>query len=724
MNNDIKKAIDFHKIGELDKAEELYLSLIDKKNDSALLNLLGTLYLQKEKYELSKKYLKKSFDIDPTNPSTLNNLGILEKKLKNQIKAAEYFEINIEKNNFLNSWVNKSNILLENKDFKEGLIFSKRAIVNYPKNIKIRSNYAIFLFNCGYKNESLNIYNEFDNEKLHSVDSLINYSNILFQVRDYKNALTVINQLLFIEKKNLNGLILRHQIYKITLDNLRAEEDILLALTIDKSNLLTNKTLVEFYIDINKHEKAIPYCDLMINAEMEKIFFFNKRIICKIYLGMWKGLINDLDIFNKSLKIDNSFMNPLFIKYLNDDPSMQKKITEEYWINKTKENYLYKVDFNADHHKNKSKIRLGYFSGDFRDHAVFQLIQDLLLNHNKDSFEIFAYSSFKKEGPSRNKIIEYVDHFFDIDDKSDEDTINLIKSHSLDVAIDLSGHTKYSNSDFFEFDIAKIKINYLGFPGTMGTTKYDFILADKFIIPEQHKSYYTESVIYLPENYQPYSPIPFDFDIKRSNFDLPNNIFILGCFSRIEKILPNVFDIWMNILKKHKDSYLALCINSDIVKNNINIYCQENEFDFNRIIFLEPIKHIENLKRMSTFDLYLDTYPYNGHTGISDSLFQSCVPTISFTGNSFASRVSLSLLNTLNLSKLITSNEKEYFDKIDYFCSNRNELKMIKDYLIDYKSKNLNRMIKFTEDFENLMLNLIKKNHANELNHKVELNEK
>jgi len=163
----------------------------------------------------------------------------------------------------------------------------------------------------------------------------------------------------------------------------------------------------------------------------------------------------------------------------------------------------------------------------------------------------------------------------------------------------------------------------------------------------------------------------------------------------------------MNILKKHKDSYLALCINSDIVKNNINIYCQENEFDFNRIIFLKPIKHIENLKRMSTFDLYLDTYPYNGHTGISDSLFQSCVPTISFTGNSFASRVSFSLLNTLNLQQLITFNEKEYFDKIDYFCSNRNELKIIKDYLIDYKSKNLNRMKSFTKDFENLMLSLI-----------------
>ena len=708
MNNDIKKAIDFHKIGELDKAEELYLSLIDKKNDSALLNLLGTLYLQKEKYELSKKYLKKSFDIDPTNPSTLNNLGILEKKLKNQIKAVEYFEINIEKNNFLNSWVNKSNILLENKDFKEGLIFSKRAIVNYPKNIKIRSNYAIFLFNCGYKNESLNIYNEFDNEELHSIDSFINYSNILFQVRDYKNALIVVNQLLFIEKKNLNGLILRHQIYKSILDHVKAEEDILLALNIDKSNLLTNKTLVEFYIDIKKYEKAIPYCDSMIDSEIEFFFFLTKKIECKIHLGIWKGLTDELAIFNKSLNYNNSsIIHPVFLKYINDDPSIQKKLTENYWNHKTKQNYLSKIIFNIDCSKKKSKIRIGYFSGDFRNHPLFYLIQDLFLNHDKSNFEIFAYSSFKEEGPARNKFIKYVDHFFDIDDQLDEDVIRLVKSHSLDIAIDLTGYSRFSNANLFEFDIAKVKINYLGFPGTMGTIKYDFILADKFIIPKQDNNYYSESVIYLPENYQPYNPISFDFPVQRSDFDLPNNVFILGCICRIEKILPNVFDIWMNILKKYTDSYLALCIDSKTVKNNIKIYCQENKFDFDRIIFLNRVKHIENLKRMSTFDLHLDTYPCNGHTGISDSLFQSCVPTISFTGNSFASRVSFSLLNTLNLQQLITFNEKEYFDKIDYFCSNRNELKIIKDYLIDYKSKNLNRMKSFTKDFENLMLSLI-----------------
>ena len=724
MNDGFKKAIDFHKIGNLDRAEELYLDLLKKTDDSVLLNLLGTLYLQKENFELSKKYLKRSLEKNTENPSTLNNLGILEKKLRNYIKAIEYFEINIEKNNFLNSWINKSNILLENKNYEEGLKFSKKAIINYPQNVKIKGNYAIFLFNCGYKYESLKIYNEFDNEELLSVDDYINYSNILFEINDYKKALIIINKLLLTQEKNLSGLILRHQIYKTTSDYKKAEEDLLLALSTDNLNFLINKILVEFYIDIKKYENAIPYCELMINNQIEKKFFFNQKILCKVYLGNWKGLTVDLIKFNKNLDNNISYIKPLFLKYLNDDPLIQKKLTINYWNNRPKKNYLSKIINETSLDKKKLKIRIGYFSGDFRNHAVFQLIQDLFLNHDKSNFEIFAYSSFRKEGAPRNKIIKFVDHFFDIDTLSSEKIMNLVKSHSLDIAIDLSGYTTHGSHILFEFNIAKIKINYLGFPGTMGTTKYDYILADKFIIPKNEINHYSESVIYLPENYQPYSPINFEFNALRSDFDLPDNAFIIGCFSRIEKILPNIFDIWMNILKKHSDCYLVLCIDNDVVKDNMKNYCINNKFNFERIIFLNTIEHTDNLKRISTFNLYVDTYPYNGHTGISDSLFQSCVPTISFAGNSFASKVSSSLLNTLNLSKLITFNEKEYFDKIDYYCSNRNELKQIKDYLINYKNKNLNRMIKFTKNFENLMLNLIKKNNEIKPNNKVELNGK
>ena len=397
------------------------------------------------------------------------------------------------------------------------------------------------------------------------------------------------------------------------------------------------------------------------------------------------------------------------LKYLNDDASFQKEFTANYWNLRPKNNYLSKISSIKEYEKNHARIKIGYFSGDFTNHAVFHLIQDLFVNHDKSRFEIFAYSTLFKQDSYRHKIVSNVDKFFDIDKLSDEEIVKLVNSHNLDFAIDLSGHTVYNKSHLFEYNISKIKINYLGFPGTMGTKKYNYLIADKNIIPKSHFKYYTERIIYMPETYQPFTPKQFNIKNTRSDYGLPENGFILGCFSRIEKILPNIFDIWMNVLNKNSDVYLALCISDEEIINNIKNYCRENNFHFKRIIFLKSINHEENLVRISNFDLYLDTYPYNGHTGISDSLFQSCVPTISLTGNSFASRVSYSLLSSIKLQKLVTFNEKDYAEKILYYCSNREELKKVKKYLMEYKQNNLNRMSKFTLDFEKLLNSIYSK---------------
>ncbi len=687
MNDNLKRAIALHRNGQIDKAEILYLDLLKKdENNSSILQLLGTVYLQKKNYKLSERYFLKSLNIDPNNPATINNLGILNKQNKKLDKAINYFDINIKKNNFLNSWVNKSNILIENKRFEEGLQFSKNALKKYPQDVKLRNNFAIFLFKCGFQNEALKIYQQFDEENLHFEDSFYNYSNILIQINDLSKALLITNKLILNNKKNLNGLHQRHLIYKLLFDFTNAEIDILNSIKIDKLNFISNKMLVELYIDYKKFDKALYYCELMIRNKIEEEFFGIKKILCKINLGIWQNLKQELEVFNKNFKYDSNSINPLSLKYINDDPLIQKKFSENYWKSKIKNPFLFNISSNVIRNKT-SKIRIGYFSGDFTNHAVFHLIQDLFLNHDKSKFEIYAYSTFKKESSAREKIIKNVDYFYDIDKTSDEEIIKLVKSHSLDIAIDLSGYTVHNRSHLFEYNIAKIKINYLGYPGTMGTKSYDYIIADKNIIPENQTKFYSENVIYLPEIYQPFSPIDFDLNVKRSAFGLPEDVFLFGSFSRIEKILPDVFNIWMNILKKYKDTYLALCINNQMIKNNIKEYCDENNFNFNNIIFLNSIEHLENLKRISTFDLYLDTYPYNGHTGISDSLFQSCVPTISLTGNSFASRVSYSLLNSLNLKNLVTYTTEEYAKKIEYYTSNKNELKKIRQDLINFKKK-------------------------------------
>ncbi len=708
MDLEIKNALSLHQQGKLNEAEKLYLSILtNNPDDPGILQLIGTLYLQKNNIKLSKEYLNKSLNVDPNNASTLNNLGNLEKRQGNYDKANKYFQKNIDKNNFLGSWINKSNILIQLKKHQEGLEFINKAIKKYPENSKLRNNHAILLFNCGFKKECLDIYNDFDKKKIHFDDSYLNYSKILHQNKSYNQALLIINNLLFENDKNLSAIRHRFLIYKDLNDIVNAEKDILKAYEIDNFDVLTNKILVEFYVDIERFDKAIPYCDSMIKSNTDVSFFIMTKISCKLHSGLWNNLLKDLDIYKDKIN-NNIVFKPLALKYFSDDAALQKKISENYWIHRlnTKHFANFKKDLIED--KKEKKIKIGYFSGDFRDHAVFNLIQDLFLNHDKSIFEIYAYSSFNQNGPEREKIKKNVNYFFDIDDKSNDEVINFIQSHSLDIAIDLSGFTLYGKSEIFNFDIAKIKINYLGYPGTMGTNKYDYIIANNTIIPEEDKNFYSETVLYLKENYHPFTPISFEQNFDRSSFNLPKEGFILGCLSRIEKILPNIFNIWMEIIKKNSDTFLALYISDTKIIDNLKNYCNEKNFDFNRIIFLDHLNHLDNLKRISTFDLYLDTFPYNGHTGVSDALFQSCVPTISLNGKSFASRLSKSLLLTLDLQNLITTNEHEYKEKISYFCSNRIELKKIKDYLLNYKSRNIHRMKTFTKDFEKLMLKLIK----------------
>ena len=341
------------------------------------------------------------------------------------------------------------------------------------------------------------------------------------------------------------------------------------AIDIDNFNFLTNKMLVDFYIDTKNFDKAIICCDLMISKEIEKNFFITQKIVSQIHIGNWVGLKENLIIFNDFIDENNSAIKPLALKYINDDPLFQKKFSEKFWKQLPKNEYLYKISSSNLKEKKSKKIRIGYFSGDYGNHAVFHLIQDLFVNQDQSLFETFAYSTFKREGLFRDKIIKNVNNFFDLDDLSDEKIIKLVISHNLDVAVDLSGYTVHNKSHLFEYDISKIKVNFLGFPGTMGSRKYDYIISDKNIIQKDDIKKYTEKVLFMPEIYQPFTPQIFNMEIRRSEFDLPKDKFILGCFSRIEKILPNIFDIWMKVLIKYQDAILALCINDEKVKNNI-----------------------------------------------------------------------------------------------------------------------------------------------------------
>ena len=326
---------------QLDEAEQVYLNF-SKENEKCWSTSVVRYTLFAKKLSFIRKIFLKTLEIEPNNPNALNNLGILNKQIKEINKSIEYFDLNIDKNNFLNSWINKSNILLENKKFEQGLEFSRKALNHYPNDKKIKNNFAIFLFECGFQNDAIKIYKEFDDKQLHFEDSFINYCNILIQTNNLNKALEVINKLLSFSRNNLNALRQRHFVYKSLLNYKKAEEDLLQAIEIDNFNFLSNKMLVEFYIDIKKFDKAIVYCDLMISRGIEKNFFIKKRIISKIHVGSWLNLKEDLDAFNNFPKHENTSINPLALKYINDN-SFFKKYSENFGLLLPKNKSFYQI---------------------------------------------------------------------------------------------------------------------------------------------------------------------------------------------------------------------------------------------------------------------------------------------------------------------------------------------------------------------------------------------
>ena len=305
------------------------------------------------------------------------------------------------------------------------------------------------------------------------------------------------------------------------------------------------------------------------------------------------------------------------------------------------------------------------------------LMAKLFELHDKTKFEIFAFS-FGPDDKSeiRNRVIKSFDKFIDVRLKTTSEIVNMSRELNIDIALDLKGYTSNNRFELFTKRCAPIQISYLGFPGTTGSSCIDYLIADKIIIPDDYKTYYSENIIYLPDTYQ-----VNDFTIKMSDkifnkndFGLPKDSFVFCCFNHNYKILPDMFEIWIRILERVQNSVLWLLNENDIVRNNLKGLLSLNGIDNKRIIFAGRVPHPEHLARLKFADLFLDTFPCNAHTTASDSL-RANLPIITLRGQSFASRVASSLLTSIGLEQLITVSKNDYeelavkFGKDKNFCA-------------------------------------------------------
>lgn len=261
----------------------------------------------------------------------------------------------------------------------------------------------------------------------------------------------------------------------------------------------------------------------------------------------------------------------------------------------------------------------------------------------------------------RHRIAGAFERFVDVRDKNDQEIAALIRKLEIDVAVDLNGFTSGHRVDIFSRRAAPIQVNYLGYPGTMGANFIDYILADSTIIPEEQTSLYTEQVVWLPHSYQINDARRSISERAptRSECSLPEDAFVFCCFNNNLKLLPEIFDLWMGLLRATDKSVLWLLASNAATSANLRRETEARGIAAERLIFAERMNMADHLARHKLADLFLDTLPYNAHTTASDALWAG-LPVLTCLGTSFAGRVAASLLRATGLDELVAHSFEEY----------------------------------------------------------------
>jgi predicted O-linked N-acetylglucosamine transferase (SPINDLY family) len=350
-----------------------------------------------------------------------------------------------------------------------------------------------------------------------------------------------------------------------------------------------------------------------------------------------------------------------------------------------------------------AKIRIGYLSADFHDHATMHLMRGVFQAHDQESFSIHAYSHGPDDRSAyREAIRASCDQFVDISVLNDKEAANLIHQDGIDILVDLKGHTRHNRLGICAQRPASIQASYLGFPGTSGAEFFDYIFTDRIVTPPETQDYLSENAVYLPNSYQCNDNTQEQVVKPSEDYsEIKNKFPFLFCsFNNPIKIEEFFFEIWMNLLKSIPNSGLWILQNNLRAKENLSRAASRAGVEPERIVFAEMLPRTLHLERMSCADLALDTQFYNGHTTTSDALWAG-LPVLTMRGRHFASRVSSSLLLAMNLPELITTSPTEYLACAQHLATHAGELTDIRHKIAESRmSSALFDTKQFTSDLE------------------------
>lgn len=400
------------------------------------------------------------------------------------------------------------------------------------------------------------------------------------------------------------------------------------------------------------------------------------RLFLSAHICDWDAIDTDVNAIT-TLGISGPVVTPFSLLSLEDSPSRHQVRSERY---ATQKYGRLSPQLAAPPCVKPDRLRIGYFSADFRLHAMMHLMAKLFEVHDRTRFTLHAFSIGPNNGdPMTMRLTEAFDEFHDVQALSDEQISVLARERQIDLAIDLNGYTSDARPGIFAYRPAPVQINYLGYPGTTGAKFMDYIIADKIIIPVNEQKHYSEKIIYLPDAYQANdnSREISNKPMTRSEFGLPDEGFVFCCFNNSQKIGRREFDIWMRLLDQISGSVLWLFKPNNWAEANLKKEAEKRGIDGERVVFAEHLPLSEHLARHRLADLFLDTFNYNAHTTASDALWAG-LPLVTRIAQGFAARVAGSLLTAIGLPELITDTDEGYESLALQLASDPERLSAIK----------------------------------------------
>jgi predicted O-linked N-acetylglucosamine transferase (SPINDLY family) len=656
-------------IRRLDEAAEHYRKVLTvKPNNAQAHNNFGALLLEQKRFSEAINHFEQALGTNRNNPQTHSNIGVALSELRQYDLAIRHFEQSLAIN---------------------------------PGNVEVLCNLGNALEKSNRHEEALAIYNEAASLQPNNADASCGQGNVLASTGHRQAALAAFEQAL-----ELNSGLAEAWLGQ---GNVLSELNLEASLAAYGNALKLKPQLAEawrgcgyVYEMLARYQDAVAAYDRALAYTPDLKYTKGQWLFAKMRNCDWNESQSNISRLLTELKDGNPVASPFIVSVLSSSLAEQQACAQQYV---SREHPASKKPLWQGERYSHDRIRIAYVSADFREHATSRLIAGVFEHHDLVQFETVAISFGPDDGSAmHSRLTKAFDEFIDVGAKSHREIASLMRDREIDIAVDLMGLTVGARFNVFAMRPAPVQVNYLAYPGTLGASYVDYIIADEIVIPRDQRLLYSEKVAYLPHSYQANDaarPQP-DTTPSRQAVGLPEAGFVFCSFNNSYKITPDMFDIWMRLLQQVDGSVLWLLERSSSASENLRREAQHRGVSPERVIFAPHTRLEDHLARQRLADLFLDTLPCNAHTTASEALWVG-LPVLTCLGSTFVGRVAASLLTAIGLPEQIVYSMRDYEDRALALARDPALLASVKSKLAQNRATHpLFDTARFTRDIEAL----------------------